>query len=212
MYYSTLNGEINLFHRVRLFVCILIVMSTLTSCSFKSVSLHHQADVDFNQLTTYALFDRDSVFSDQQIINNNLRNGIELAIENSFEKHGFSYQDINSADVIVAYALTGLPVLNPFNYTNNKVKCDFCRNDKKEKKSQYRSERQKSQQLYKADNKRDVGALVIDILDKETFRTLFEGEYPLKIKKKHGSQEVQKKIQEAVDEIMLYYSKKALKS
>ena len=200
-----------MFSRFRLFITTLVVTLVVTGCSFKSVSLHHQADVNFTPLTTYALFDRDSVFSDQQDINTNLRNSIELAIENSFDDHGFVYKEMESADVIVAYALTGLPVLNPFNYTNNKVKCDFCRGEKKVTNIQQQSQRQKSQQLYKADDERDVGALVIDILDKNTFRTLFEGEYPLKIKKKNSSREVQEKIQEAVDEIMLYYSKKALK-
>lgn len=189
-----------------------VITFVLSGCSFKSVSLHHQADVNFKQINTYAVFDRDSVFSDQQAINDNLRNGIELAIENSFDDYGFSYKALKDADVIVAYALTGLPVLNPFNYTNNDVKCDFCRGDNpKTKQKKHQSERQRSQQLYKEDNNRDVGSLVIDILDKNTFRTLWEGEYPLGIKKKHSSREVQEKIQEAVDEIMLFYSKKALK-
>ena len=72
----------------------------ITGCSFKSVDLRHQADVNFNELKTYSLFEQESAFTEQQNINDNLRNGIELAIENTFDHHGFSYANIDDADII----------------------------------------------------------------------------------------------------------------
>lgn len=204
------------------FMFIIIVLMAAGCSSIKFVDLHHQADINFNDLTTYSLFERSSAFTEQQNINHSLRNGIELAIENTFDEHNFRYKEADSADVMIAYALTGLPVLKPFNYTNSNLQCAYCLNEKKNneqllsngKSPQQRTRRenrQRTQQLYEADNDRDIGALVIDILDRKTLRTLWEGEYPLGVDLDDSSREVQDKVQEALDELMKYYSKHAVK-
>lgn len=210
-----------LFIRLMLMVVLLL---TAGCSSFKFVDLHHQADINFNELKTYSLFERSSAFTEQQNINHSLRNGIELSIENTFDEYDFLYKDADKADVMVAYALTGLPVLKPFNYTNSDVQCTYCLNEQKNKNKDQVSNngkgaqkptrgesRQRNRQLYEADNDRDVGALVIDILDRKTLRTLWEGEYPLGVDLDDSSREVQEKVQEALDALMKHYSKHAVK-
>ena len=190
----------------------------LSGCASKEALVLHQAKVDFNQFTSYSLFERSSTFTEQQNISDILRNSIELAIEKEFDNQGFTYQEPTNADVMVAYVLTGIEVIKPFNSTGSLNVCPGCGTsgngsqgkNKKSRKGQYPNpnasqQRRKSEQLARDDNARNIGALLIDILDAKTLRSLWKGEYPLNAKSENSSKEVQDKITLALNEMMKLY-------
>lgn len=196
-----------------LFIRLYLILSValLSACASDQAIIRHQANVDFAKINSYSIFKRASKFTEQQNINDTLRNSIELAIEKELDKQGFVYREPEQADVMVAYVLTGIEVIKPFNTTGKFSACPACPSNGRDKDGQQKRSRpnsndnqqgNKNRQLAKADEERNIGTLVLDILDAKTFRTLWESEYPLNVKGKDNSREVQEKIKQAVHEIM----------
>ncbi len=197
---------------IRLYLILSVVL--LSACASDQAIIRHQANVDFSEIKSYSIFKRASKFTEQQNINDTLRNSIELAIEKEFDKQGFVYREPEQADVMVAYVLTGIEVLKPFNTTGKFTACPACPSNGRDKEGRQKRSRanangnqqgSKDRQLAKADAERNIGTLVIDILDAKTFRTLWESEYPLNVKSSDNSREVQEKIKQAITEIMKMY-------
>ena len=193
------------------FLCIIVFLS---ACASEQAIIRHQAKVDFEQIKSYSVFNRASTFTEQQNISDTLRNSIELAIEKELDKQGFNYAKPEQADVMIAYVLTGLAVIKPFNATGKLDMCPSCQPNGRDQGSRQKRSRpnsnenqqaSKSRQLAKADEERNIGTLIIDILDAKTFRSLWEGEYSLKVSSTDNSQEVQEKIEKAVRIIMQSY-------
>lgn len=189
----------------------------LSGCASQEAIVRHQAKIDFTKFNSYSLFERESAFTEQQNIGFVLRNSIELAIEKAFNKQGFDYKDPNDADIMVAYVLTGIEVIKPFNSTGSLHICAGCgtsnkkgQQRKKSRKSQSsnsnaRQQRTKDQRLMKADEERNIGALMIDILDAKTLRSLWKSEYSLDAENEDSSKEVQDKLTLALSEMMKLY-------
>ena len=65
----------------------------------------YQPIFKFSQVKSYGLYGRNDEFNDWQALSDGVRNGIELAIEQSMDSQGFTLETAEQADVIVTYYL-----------------------------------------------------------------------------------------------------------
>lgn len=187
----------------------------LTGCSSNEALVKHQVTAEFSDINSYSFFERNSFFTEQQNINDTLRNSLELAIEKSFDAHGYVYQEPLLADIIIAYQLTGIALENTLSPLENMGMCTVCiPKDKNKKPTQPekpikgRLPKNKNEQIAKIrqhqKNKREdnIGDLVLNFINVKTKKSLWRSEYPLNIKEKDNSQEIQIKIENAITEMM----------
>ena len=184
-------------------------MLFLAGCASDKTIIQYQAKTDFSKIKTYSLFERSSSFTEQQNISDMLRNSIELAIEKEFDHQGFKYKKSDEADVMIAYVLTGIAINKPFTPNSQLKMCASCKSAESHKpQPSYSSNDQKkmkNRQLERADNERNIGALVLNIMDTKTLRTLWQSEYPLDVENDDNSADMQNKIKLAVSEMMKLY-------
>lgn len=143
-----------------------------------------KSNFNFSDIQSYSTYSRNSEFGESQNISYATRNNIETAIERSFDSKGLLYQTNDKADVIIGYHL--IQDKQGLNKYNQGVKyCDPCLH------SGLAVQDRKSWQLL-------PGSLVLDIVDQQDKRSVWRSVYPLKIRPKDNSQEVQDKIQHAI--------------
>ncbi len=171
-------------------VFLIISLCFLTGCSTKQVvKVKYQEIYDFSKVKKYSLYKREHEFNEWQSISDALRNDIELAIENTLDKKGYQYTEVDSSDIVITYYLVGNSQKNFQRYNNGVNYCSYCL-------------------VYEPSGSRadlldtTVGSLVIDAVDMKTKRSVWRSSYPLKIKAKDNSQEIQDKVHELV-EVML---------
>ncbi|MGJ8693818.1 MAG: DUF4136 domain-containing protein [Thalassotalea sp.] len=187
----------------------------MLGCSSNAVIVQKKANVDFSLINTYSLFPLDSTFTEQQNISHRLRNSIEIAIEKEFDAQGFNYKVPEEADVMVAYLLTGIEIVKPFTTSNQLNTCVHCDKDQDRERNRSRGaksrspdanqQQMKTRKLAKEDNERNIGAIVLNIIDRKTLRTLWQSEAELNVKSSDNNIDVQNKIRFAVSEIMKLY-------
>jgi hypothetical protein len=167
------------------FVVYLLSAFVLIGCSSQpSATAKFKSNFDFTTIESYSTYPRNSVFGESQNISYFIRNNIEIAIEQGLDSKGLIYQSNDKADVIIGYHLIhSFPDLHKY---NQEVKyCDPCLH------SGLAVQDKKAWQLV-------PGNLVLDVVDQKDKRSVWRSVYPLKIKPKDNSQEVQEKIQQAV--------------
>jgi hypothetical protein len=143
---------------------------------------------DFSTIESYSTYPRNSAFGESQNISYAIRNNIEIAIEQGFDSKGLIYQSNEKADVIIGYHL--IQNRSDFKKYNQDVKyCDPCLH------SGLAAKDKTAWQL-------SPGSLVLDVVDQKDKRSVWRSVYPLKIKPKDNSQEVQAKIQLAIAYMM----------
>lgn len=148
-------------------------------------SVQYQSRFDFSQIKTYSFYPRNSDFSELQIVNSAMRNGIELSVEQRLESFGLSYETPDKADVIVSYYVL-TPNKKNFRLYNKSVKyCGYCLS------------------FYTGNGKvkswkQQSGSLLIDLVETQKNRSIWRSIYPLKIKMKDTSQKVQERIDEVI--------------
>ncbi len=167
-----------------------ILLCFVVGCStMKSVESKYQSRFDFSAVESYSTYGRNSAFTEYQSISDVDRNSIELALEHIFDKKGLSYQAVDQADVIIAYYLVGRSSKALDKYNRGVKYCEYCLRFTDEGGSKKRW-------------KLEPGNLIVDVINQKNKRSVWRGVYPLSIGQKDNSQDIQDKIDEAL-EIML---------
>jgi len=167
-----------------------LAITLLTGCiSSKVATSRYKANFDFTAINSYTTFGRDSTFSDYQNINDATRNSIELAIEQVFDKIGFTYRTSENADIVIGYHLVGRNPKELSRYNKGVKYCRLClrAGEGKSKGSTWRIL---------------PGSLILDVINTENNRSIWRSVLPLKIDGKDNSKDIQDKIYNAID-IML---------
>ena len=170
-----------------------LLLTLLTACSaMKQAGVVYQTGFDFGQVNSYSMYERNSDFVEFQSINDVTRNGIEIAIEKSMEKKGFSYTELDQADVIVSYHLINQTQADISQYNKNVLYCSYCL-----RASNWQSE-QKNWKLA-------PGNLIIDLVDPKTNRSVWRSVFPLDIDVEDNSRKVNGKIKSAISAMLALY-------
>ena len=177
-------------HRLLSSLAFLIILS---SCSVTQVATTSFGDgFDFSGVKSYSTYGRNSAFGDVQNINGAIRNNIELTIEQGLDERGLRYQDVESADIVIAYHLLNNKV-GEFKRYNQQIKyCGYCLNADKNSRIEL-------------EKKFNPGSLVIDIIDPKRQRSVWRSVYPLNFKAQDNSQEIHDKINRAIKTMLLDY-------
>ena len=168
-------------------LCCLSAFLLLTACSSqpKVAIVKYQPIFDFSQVKSYGLYQRDDEFSDWQLVSDAMRNGIELAIERAMDNNGLTLKDSAQADVIVTYYVVRQSRRSFKTYNLGVNYCSYCLTNSKTGTRAARL---------------DIapGSLVIDVVKPKHRRSVWRASYPLGIREKDTSLEVNDKIQYAV--------------
>ena len=176
----------------RLLSCLALLICLAACSSINSATTSFRDGFDFSSVESYSTYGRNSAFGDLQNLNDTIRNTIELAIEQGFDENGFRYKISENADVMIAYHLLNqnLAELNKY---NQQVKyCGYCLNGGKNSRVEL-------------ETKLRPGSLILDIIDPKSQRSVWRSVYPLGFKAQDNSQEMQKKISNAVDSMLRDY-------
>lgn len=161
-------------------------------CSLHSTpALQYHPRFDFSQIQTYSFYDRNSDFSEIQIVNSGMRNSIELSVEERLNSFGLRYEVPEKADIIVGYFLLSGTQISLKKYNKSVKYCAYCL------EFYSGNERIKSW-------KNKVGSIVIDLVDTKKERSVWRSIYPLNIGLKDSSQKIQARLNTTVSR--MFYS------
>jgi len=173
----------------------ILLFSLINACSS-----HHNAGVvyhdsfDFSQVKSYSLYNRNSPFAESQSLLDSRRNAIEIAIERTMNSKKFDYLEPEQADVIVTYYFLDGKFKEYSNYNEVVRFCVHClRANAWQTNHQYSNIEQ--------------GSLILDLVDPKNKRSVWRSAYPLNIKVKDNSAELNTKIQQAVNSMLALYPK-----
>lgn len=153
-----------------------------------SATAKFKSSFNFSTIKSYSTYERNSVFGEFQNISDATRNSIEIAIEQAFEFRGLQYKSNDKADVIIGYHLINIP--KEMKKYNKGVKyCDPCLH------SGLAVKNKKTWKVL-------PGSLILDVVHQEKKRSIWRSVYPLNIKPKDNSHQVQEKIQLAIGTMM----------
>ncbi|WDE04811.1 DUF4136 domain-containing protein [Thalassomonas viridans] len=184
-----------------------IFILLLGACSLqKNAGVRYQAKFDFAGARAYSFLPRDAAANEQQNISDVMRNNIELAVEQVLDNSGFHYSASQKTDFVVAYHLVqgqsrgryqlGVNHQALKRYNLGVKYCEYCLKAGVEPSSK---------KLWRL----DAGSLIIDLLDPGDQRSVWRSVYPVKIKAKDNSREVQEKIQTAISRMLAQYPGKS---
>lgn len=157
----------------------------LAGCSAqKAASVKYQHNFDFSDIQKYSLYQRDHEFNEWQSISDAIRNDIEFAIENALDKQGYVFSSVEESDVVITYHLVSQKI-NLKRYNNGVNYCAYCL---VHGESGLRSQRLDNQ----------AGHIIVDMVNSKTKRSVWRSSYPLKVKAKDNSQELQEKVHQAI--------------
>jgi hypothetical protein len=182
----------------------------ITSCASNNAKVQYTAKYDFYSIQSYYIYPRDSNFAEQQNIDDALRNMIELTIENTLEKHSFSYESNLKPDVIVTYYLTGRDYGAGFEKQKVTEYCWQCPLIQSKNKRQTKIENKKSASQHAQsiktlnfdDKDKHIGSLIISMINPNTGLSIWKSSYKLNVKEQDNSEVVQDKIRTAVGNII----------
>ena len=165
----------------------------LSSCSSSRPAFSkYQTSFNFSKVPSYALYNRNSDFTDFQNLSDATRNSIELAIEQVLDKNDFVYLIENEADIIVTYHLVSQNSKELERYNKGVAYCSFCLRGGAEKN--------KKQWVIRP------GSLIVDVIDPTKKRSVWRSVYALNIDaEKDNSKEMQLKIYQAIDAMIEKY-------
>ena len=166
---------------------------SLTACSVTNVATTSFRDgFDFSAVESYGTYGRNSAFGDLQNLNDTIRNTIELAIEQGFDENGFRYKTAENADIIIAYHLLNHNVVELRKYNQQVKYCGYCLNAGNNSRAE-------------VEKKILPGSLILDIIDPKSQRSVWRSVHPLGFKERDNSQEIQDKISNAINTMLLDY-------
>ncbi|MEW6990331.1 DUF4136 domain-containing protein [Colwelliaceae bacterium 6441] len=161
----------------------------LLSCSSNPfATAKYKSNFNFSTIESYSTYARNSAFGEFQNISDTTRNSIEIAIEKVLDRRGFHYKNNENSDVIIGYHLIGK--LDDLKKYNRGVRyCDPCL---------HAGLAVKNKKAWKM----IPGSLILDVVHQKNKRSIWRSVYPLMIKPKDNSRQVQKKIQQAIANMM----------
>jgi len=210
---------------IRFFIFPLLLIISSCSNTPSTANSHYFRYFNFNEVKNYTFYGRNSVDFDYQSLDDVMRNSIEFAIESELDKKNLTLQSIEKADIIISYFWVPLMQEKPKidkqsrRRMNNQIneqavpQFHFEEVDKNNQLRRYNQGVHYCQACLKMsmednDNiKIDTqpGALIIDLIDPKSKRSVWRSSYPLVIKEKENSQEKQTKIKQAISLMMDQY-------
>ena len=167
------------------FIFLLLLVVGVSSCSSQpKFKTNYQRSYDFSAIESYSLYERNSAFSDFQNISDATRNSIEIAIEKGFDSLGLVYKRPSKADVIIGYHIINVP--RELKAYDRSVR--YCRVCLPEQAGSSTNNKWRN----------TPGSLIVDVISRETKRTVWRGVSPLKIKDKDNSSDIHQKLQQAI--------------
>ncbi|MFT5755702.1 MAG: hypothetical protein ACI9LM_000414 [Alteromonadaceae bacterium] len=174
----------------RILVLIFISLSLLLSaCSNQVATAKYRSGFNFSSLNHYSTYDRNSPFSEFQNISDTTRNSIEIAIEQILDKKGYKYKKVDVADVVVTYHLIDHNYKDLKKYNKGIRYCHWCL-------------KSVSEEINDRHWQMNPGSLIIDLVNTQNNRSVWRSVYPLKIKVKDSSVDIQEKIVLAIRSMM----------
>jgi len=180
--------------RIHVFVFIGLLL-LLSACSSQTATAKYRSSFNFSSLNNYSTYDRNSPFSEYQSISDAKRNSIEIAIEKALDKKGYNYQLVEAADVVVTYYLINNNNKELKEYNKGIRYCHWCL-------------KSGSEDVNNKHWKMKAGSLIIDFVDTKDNRSVWRSVYPLGIKEKDSSFDIQEKIVLAITSMMAQLPKK----
>lgn len=170
-----------------------ILFIFICACSsVKKAGVVYHDNFDFSTVKSYSLYDRNSPFTETQSLLDTRRNVIEIAIERTMASKKFSYQPLDTADVIVTYHVFNGKRSEYAKYNEAVRFCTEC----------LRATTWKTDQQYSSINR---GSLVIDLIDPKQKRSVWRSIYSLNLKPKENSAETNDKIKQAITAMLAEY-------
>ena len=168
----------------------------LSACSNQVATAKYRSSFNFSSLKNYSTYDRNSPFSEFQNISDTMRNSIEIAIEQALDEKGYQYQRVTGADVVVTYHLINHNNKELREYNKGIRYCQWCL-------------KEGSEEVNSKHWQMNSGSLIIDFVDTKDNRSVWRSVYPLRIKEKDSSFEIQEKIVSAISSMMSKLPNKA---
>jgi len=181
----------------RILIFIFVSLSLfLSACSNKAATAKYRSSFNFSSLENYSTYDRNSPFSEFQNISDITRNSIEIAIEQTLDKKGYQYMQVEDADVVVTYHLINRNNQELREYNKGIRYCSWCLKGG-------------SEEINSRHWQMNSGSLIVDFVDTKDNRSVWRSVYPLSIKEKDSSFEIQEKIVSAISSMMSKLPNKA---
>ena len=171
---------------LRLIFCTIFTILLCGCSSSNDIATKHLIKYDFSQLASYRIIERDSELGELQSLNYALRNNIEFAIERQLDKRGLEYSQNKETDVLVSYYVIDNSPQSLNRYNKSVNFCHFC-------VGLYQSSDGKKRLPMK------LGSLVIDLVDRNSKRSVWRSVSKLNIKTKDNNIEVNDKLRHAVE-------------
>jgi len=172
---------------------IIILLTFLNACSsVKEAGVVYQDNFDFSAVKTYSLYERNSVFSDNQSLLDTRRNVIEIAIERSMAEQNFNYAELDETDLIVTYHIVNRNRKDYEKYNEIVRFCTLClQSTSWQTKQQYSDIRQ--------------GSLILDLVDPRQSRSVWRSVYSLNLEDRENSAETNDRIKQAITAMLAKY-------
>jgi len=183
----------------------------LTACSnHLAVQTSYSQYFNFLQNKQYAMYERGSTLYQQQNIADNLRNVIELSLENTFDQLGLHNVHLAQANIIFSYHVIDGDVSALARYNRFVHFCVRCSSALTQHKQSATNAEQADHQSDGADSRRGRAArrsgmrnylpqgLIIDAIDPKTRASVWRMQQPLAIKVKDNSLIIQQKIKQSI--------------
>jgi hypothetical protein len=209
--------------RLILSVSIFFIISACADTP-RVANAHYFRHFNFSAVKSYAFYGRNDDSFDYQNLSDVTRNSIELAIENQLDKQGLVYKDLKQADIIVSYFWVKDP--DSVSLHSRNIKANAMTRHYQIKQQQRalstRMELKKYNQGVRycaaclkvssvgpkvSEINTKAGALIMDFISPKTQRSVWRSSYPVIIKEKDNSREIQQRIQRAVQQMLLQFPK-----
>ena len=174
------------------FICLLLF--GISACSSNSNPVVYYESFDFSQVKNYSFYSNDSSFFNSQSLDYAQRNRIELAIEKSLNTQGFTYSELNQADIIITYHLIDKKYKDYKTYNKIVRFCTHCLIANSWKKNN------DAWNVY-------PDGLIIDLINPKTNRSVWRSIYSLDNNVKDNSPKINEKIIAAVEAMLIQYPK-----
>ena len=214
------------------FILSAVICFFLSACADAPsvATAHYFHHFNFSKVQSYTFYGRNDENFDYQSLSDVTRNSIELALEKQLDKQGLVYKDFNQADIIVSYFWVSEPEQLVLQHQRRKNSSSNDQRFQKQRKIQkYQQQVVTSHSQLKKYNQgvrycaaclkmstegekvsqisSDAGALIVDLVSPKTSRSVWRSSYPVIIKEKENSREIQQRIQRAVQQMLLQFPK-----
>ena len=177
------------------FITFSVFFIFISACSsIKNAGVVYHDSFDFSKVQSYALYDRNSPFTDTQSLLDTRRNAIEIAIEKTMAQKKFSYEEFEKADLIVTYHIVSGKRNEISEYNEMVLFCTHC----------LRATTWITEKQYSSIRK---GDLILDLIDPKKKRSVWRSVYPLSLDTKENSADTHDRVKRAISAMLAEYPK-----